>query len=76
MHLSAANIPEGRERLREEIAYLEARLVELGFEGDCAYERAMARFFTERLETRRAQLADRPVTAAAISSEIPVIFPG
>ena len=61
-------IPEGQhtrcrsgihspERLKEEIRYMEARLDEIGFEGDCAYERAMSRFFTEQIASRRQQLA-------------------
>jgi hypothetical protein len=45
------------ERLREEIRYMEARLDEIGFEGDCAYERAMSRFFLEQIAFRRQQLA-------------------
>ena len=43
-------------RLREEIAYVEARLAELGDDGDCAYENAMIRFFEQQLAQRRAQL--------------------
>lgn len=46
-----------RERLKEEIRYMEARLDEIGFEGDCAYERAMSRFFVEQIASRRQQLA-------------------
>jgi hypothetical protein len=43
-------------RLREEIAYMEARLAELGDDGDCAYENAMIRFFEQQLADRRAKL--------------------
>jgi len=43
-------------RLREEIAYLEARLEEIGHDGDCAYEKAMIRFFEQELAARRAHL--------------------
>ena len=43
-------------RLREEIAYVEARLAELGDDGDCAYENAMIRFFEQQLAERRACL--------------------
>ena len=45
------------ERLKEEIRYMEERLDEIGFEGDCAYERAMSRFFLEQIASRRQQLA-------------------
>jgi hypothetical protein len=44
-------------RLREEIAYVEARLAELGDDGDCAYENAMIRFLEQQLAERRAHLA-------------------
>jgi hypothetical protein len=43
-------------RLREEIAYMEARLAEMGDDGDCAYENAMIRFFEQQLAQRRAVL--------------------
>ena len=43
-------------RLRDDIAYLEARLTEIGHDGDCAYEKAMIRFFEQQLAERRAQL--------------------
>ena len=43
-------------RLREDIAYLEARLEEIGHDGDCAYEKAMIRFFEQELAARRAHL--------------------
>lgn len=43
-------------RLREEIAYMEARLAEIGDDGDCAYENAMIRFFEQQLAERRAHL--------------------
>lgn len=44
-------------RLREEIQYMETRLCEIGFEGDCAYERAMSKFYQEQIETRKQRLA-------------------
>jgi hypothetical protein len=44
-------------RLREEIAYIEARLAEIGDDGDCAYENAMIRFFEQELAQRRAHLS-------------------
>jgi len=44
-------------RLREEIAYMEARLAEIGDDGDCAYENAMIRFFEQQLAQRRAHLS-------------------
>lgn len=44
------------QRITEEIAYMEARLAEIGHDGDCAYEKAIVRFFQEQLEVRRARL--------------------
>ena len=43
-------------RLIEEIAYLEARLIAIGQTGDCAYEKSLARSYTELLRSRRKQL--------------------
>ena len=43
-------------RLLEEIAYLEARLIAIGQNGDCAYEKAMARSYSELLKLRRQEL--------------------
>jgi hypothetical protein len=44
-------------RLLEEIAYLEVRLITIGQTGDCAYEKSLARNYSELLRTRRRQLA-------------------
>lgn len=44
------------ERLLEEIAYMEARLAEIGHDGDCAYEKAIARFFEQQVEDRKTRL--------------------
>lgn len=44
-------------RLLEEIAYLEARLITIGQTGDCAYEKAMARSYSQLLLQRRRDLA-------------------
>ena len=46
-------------RLREEIAYIEARLAEIGDDGDCAYENAMIRFLEQELAQRRSRIAAR-----------------
>ncbi len=51
------NLREQASQLRSEIAYMEARLLEMGYNGDCAYERAMAHTFRTLLDTRRRQLA-------------------
>jgi hypothetical protein len=40
-------------RVREEIACIEARLAEIGHDGDCAYEKAMVRFFQQQVTIRR-----------------------
>lgn len=55
-----AGIESRRARLQEEICYMEARLAEIGFEGDCAYERAMSRFYREQIMSRREELANSP----------------
>lgn len=53
----AFNGPETRRsRLEEEIYYMEVRLTEIGFDGDCAYERAMIKFYREQIASRRQQL--------------------
>lgn len=44
------------QRLQDEIDYMEARLAEIGHDGDCAYEKAMVRFFHEQVAARRARL--------------------
>ncbi len=38
------------ECLLEEKASIEKRLKELGYDGDCAYEKAMVAFYNRRLE--------------------------
>ena len=48
---------DDRTRIEEEILFMESRLEEMGFEGDCAYERAMSKFYQEQLAFRRAQIA-------------------
>lgn len=49
--------PDDRMRIEEEIQFMETRLEEMGFEGDCAYERAMSKFYQQQLAVRRAQIA-------------------
>ena len=44
------------EELREEIGWFERRLEEIGFAGDCAYERALSQTYSTLLEERRAAL--------------------
>ena len=43
--------------LRQEIAFFEARLSEMGEKGDCAYEHAVCRAYETLLTERRDQLA-------------------
>ena len=43
--------------LRQEIAFFEARLSEMGEKGDCAYEHALCRAYETLLTERRDQLA-------------------
>lgn len=42
--------------LRQEIAFFEARLNEMGEKGDCAYEHALCRAYEMLLSERRDQL--------------------
>ena len=50
---SRARHPLDEQRLREEIAYFEKRLYQMGLAGDCAYERALAAAFRTLLQERR-----------------------
>lgn len=50
------DFPTDPARLREEISYLEARLRQLGYDGDCAYERSMVRFFEQQIGVRQERL--------------------
>ncbi|HHW76119.1 MAG TPA: hypothetical protein GX399_03660 [Xanthomonadaceae bacterium] len=43
--------------LRQEIAFFETRLHEMGGQGDCAYEHALSRAYETLLRERRRQLA-------------------
>ncbi len=43
--------------LRQEIAFFETRLHEMGEQGDCAYEHALSRAYETLLRERRRQLA-------------------
>ena len=45
-----------RKDLNEEAVYLEERIKQMGFEGDCAYERAMYTFYMDRLCDLRSQM--------------------
>lgn len=44
--------------LREEKAAIEKRLEQLGYDGDCAYEKAMVAFYSERLGDCCRQLSE------------------
>lgn len=43
--------------LRQEIAFFESRLHEMGEQGDCAYEHSLSRAYETLLHERRQQLA-------------------
>ena len=49
--------PEHQNLLTSEIKYLQARLNEMGYNGDCAYERSIARLYAETIKKHQAQLA-------------------
>ncbi len=48
--------PHSETRLREEIAFLEARAQEVAHRADCAYENSLARTYRALLQARRAEL--------------------
>lgn len=45
------------ESLLSDIKYLENRLEEMGYNGDCAYERAMSQAFEQLITEKRQTLA-------------------
>jgi hypothetical protein len=49
-------VPEDPQVLQETIVLMESRLRSLG-DGDCAYEKAMIRFYEEQLVLHRARFA-------------------
>jgi hypothetical protein len=51
-----AQVPSAKARLMEEIAFFEARLLQMGHSGDCAYENALARTYQALLDARRHAL--------------------
>lgn len=52
-----SDIKGQRKYLNEEAMYLEERIKQMGFEGDCAYKRAMYTFYLDRLCELRTQMA-------------------
>lgn len=46
-------------RLRAEIAFFEARISEMGGDGDCAYEKALVRQYRQLIAERRERLESR-----------------
>lgn len=55
---AAAGAAARQTRILEEIAYLEARLIDIGGNGDCAYEKSLARSYQALLVERRQLLAE------------------
>lgn len=47
---------EQKHFLTREIRYLKARLLEMGYNGDCAYERSIVRLYVETIKKHQAQL--------------------
>ena len=70
-HIGAQPIPSGRtvDYLRQEIAFFESRLSEMGESGDCAYERALSNVFRTLLAERRSQLASLNQSVSRPSSK-------
>lgn len=52
-----SDIKVRKKDLNEEAMYLEERIKQMGFEGDCAYERAMYTFYLDRLCELRTQMS-------------------
>ena len=52
-----SDIQHQNKDLNEEAQYLEERIKQMGFEGDCAYERAMYTFFLNRLSEVRTKIS-------------------
>jgi len=52
----SAGLKADAARLLEEIAYMEGRLAEIGYDGDCAYEKAIAKFFEQQVSDRKIRL--------------------
>lgn len=55
----------GADYLRQQIAFFEARLLEMGEQGDCAYERALSTAYQHLLQECRQELARLMTVAAA-----------
>lgn len=53
------------DRVREEIACIENRLVEIGPDGDCGYENAMIQFLEKEMHRRRNWLLQQVVAQGA-----------
>ena len=51
----ARTLSEGQ--LLDEIAWFEGRLIEIGGNGDCAYEKALARSYEQAVSSHRERLA-------------------
>lgn len=47
---------DGESRLLAEIAFFEARIAQIGGDGDCAYEKALVRQYRQLIAERRRQL--------------------
>ncbi len=57
LHTTPSNA-HAAHHIREEIAYLEARLIRMGHDGDCAYEKRLSKHYHLLLEQRRKQLRE------------------
>lgn len=60
MLMNSRQVQRGQSRdfLRQEIAFFEGRLIEMGEAGDCAYERALSKVYQALLAERKHQLAE------------------
>lgn len=55
-HLDYFALPDSADALQAQIEALEARLISMGLDGDCAYERAMSKVYDGLLRDRRRRL--------------------
>lgn len=62
--IARSRLPDDPQVVQEVIALMESRLRRLG-DGDCAYEKAMIRFYEQQLVLYRARLRLTPVLCDA-----------
>lgn len=51
------NLQTEKQRILDEIQYLKMRLNQIGYNGDCAYEKKLAHFYVKTISSCRDKLA-------------------